>query len=369
MANELAVIDRSNAVATADNPEVIQSRFLPVMSIQTAVQRFKQIQEVVSLLMIEGEHFGTIPGAKKPSLWKPGAEVLGSLFGMVPRYEALATIEDWSGEHHGGEAFFFYRVRCSLYRGDYLMGEGEGSCNSWESKYRTRNAERECPQCGKSSIIKGKAEYGGGYICFAKKGGCGAKFAENDPAIGEQRVGKVANPEIFDLVNTVLKMANKRAQIAATLNATGASRFFTQDIEDIPQFSGEPIDTGGHPVGTQAAANHVRDQKIAEMRERMGGQPAPAPAPPKPAGKSTDFAMLKAFKEIKAKIGSDAYYKILGANGYTKSDEITDTSKGRSIYAEMASCLKAQQERQADEQPAAEIVENESAEVWEAGRE
>jgi hypothetical protein len=170
--------------------------------------------------------------------------------------------------------------------------------------------------------------------------------------------------------------AETKAKRRVTLSICGLGMMDESEVDSIRGAQRVPvdmetgaIDTGGHPVGTQAAANHVRDQKIAEMRERMGGQPAPAPAPPKPAGKSTDFAMLKAFKEIKAKIGSDAYYKILGANGYTKSDEITDTSKGRSIYAEMASCLKAQQERQADEQPAAEIVENESAEVWEAGRE
>jgi len=33
-----------------------------------------------------------------------------------------------------------------------------------------------CPECGQNSIIKGKKEYGGGYVCFSKKGGCGAKF-------------------------------------------------------------------------------------------------------------------------------------------------------------------------------------------------
>jgi hypothetical protein len=39
--------------------------------------------------------------------------------------------------------------------------------------------EPSCPACGKKgAIIKGKAEYGGGYLCFAKKGGCGAKFKD-----------------------------------------------------------------------------------------------------------------------------------------------------------------------------------------------
>lgn len=40
-----------------------------------------------------------------------------------------------------------------------------------------------CPDCGASAIIKGKAEFGGGYLCWKKEGGCGAKF-QTDPAAG-----------------------------------------------------------------------------------------------------------------------------------------------------------------------------------------
>lgn len=35
-----------------------------------------------------------------------------------------------------------------------------------------------CPACGKDAIIKGKAEWGGGWVCFKKKGGCGLKWPE-----------------------------------------------------------------------------------------------------------------------------------------------------------------------------------------------
>lgn len=39
--------------------------------------------------------------------------------------------------------------------------------------------EPSCPECGKvGAIIKGKEEYGGGFLCFKKKGGCGFKFKE-----------------------------------------------------------------------------------------------------------------------------------------------------------------------------------------------
>ncbi len=35
-----------------------------------------------------------------------------------------------------------------------------------------------CPVCGKDAIIKSKAEWGGGWVCFKKKGGCGTKWPE-----------------------------------------------------------------------------------------------------------------------------------------------------------------------------------------------
>lgn len=38
-----------------------------------------------------------------------------------------------------------------------------------------------CPNCQKPAIIKSKF---GGWVCFDKKGGCGAKFADNDPSMG-----------------------------------------------------------------------------------------------------------------------------------------------------------------------------------------
>lgn len=50
-----------------------------------------------------------------------------------------------------------------------------------------------CPSCKKTgTIIKGKAEYGGGYVCFTKKDGCGAKFT--DAEMEQIKSGKVAEP-------------------------------------------------------------------------------------------------------------------------------------------------------------------------------
>ena len=39
-------------------------------------------------------------------------------------------------------------------------------------------AKAVCPACGADAIIKSKAEWGGGWVCFKKKGGCGVKWPE-----------------------------------------------------------------------------------------------------------------------------------------------------------------------------------------------
>lgn len=206
--------------------------FMPVMNIEIAIARRKQLVEFTKQIMHEGTDYGKIPGTDKPTLLKPGAEKLVVFFGLAPVFIPTLTVQDWTGNDHGGEPLFYYRYKCELYRNGMLMATGEGSCSSRESKYRYRKAERTCPNCGQPAIIKGKAEYGGGWVCFKNKGGCNAKFKDNDPAITEQQIGRVPNPDVADLDNTILKMAQKRALIAAVLIGVNASEFFTQDVED-----------------------------------------------------------------------------------------------------------------------------------------
>lgn len=206
---------------------------MPVMDIESAIHRREAIVEFVKGIMDEGTDYGTIPGTDKPTLLKPGAEKLTTFFGLSPILDVLEKELDWTGERHGGEPFFYFQYRCSLYRGDLLVGQGAGSCNSWEKKYRFRTANPICPNCGQDTIIKGKDEYGGGWLCWQKKGGCGAKWSDGADEIEGQERGIIKNDNPQDLVNTIDKMAQKRSLIAATLIAVNASEFFTQDLEDM----------------------------------------------------------------------------------------------------------------------------------------
>jgi hypothetical protein len=213
---------------------VERSRFMPAMTIESAVERYQQVTEFVSRVLREDVDYGVIPGTEKRTLLKPGAEKLTTFFGLSTRFRLLERIEDWTGADHGGEPFFYYLYRCQLYRGDLLIAEADASCNSRETKYRWREAQRACPACGVAAIIKGREEYGGGWVCFRKRGGCGAKYADGDESIEGQQTGRVFNPDICDQVNTIQKMAQKRSLVGAVLIAVNASEFFTQDVEDFP---------------------------------------------------------------------------------------------------------------------------------------
>jgi len=204
----------------------------PVVSVEAALQAWQAKKDFIKKVLKPNIDYGIIPGTSKNTLLKPGAEKMAAFFGFSSVFSDVEVIEDWTGKEHDGEPFFYYRQKCTLYRGDLLIASADGSCNSWEKKYRYRKQERECPSCGKNAIIKGREEYGGGWLCYKRKDGCGAKFQDHDEAIISQDVGVVKNPEISDIVNTILKMAQKRALVAAVLIATNVSDYFTQDIED-----------------------------------------------------------------------------------------------------------------------------------------
>jgi len=250
-------------------PEPSQSTaFLaPTASVEKAVERYRAVDEFIKQILRPGVDYGIIPGATKPSLYKPGAEKMCAFFGLQVRISLEDRTEDWTGAEHGDEPFFNYRYKTGLYRGDFLIAEGEGSCNSWESKYRYRDAGRTCPSCGKATIIKGKDEYGGGWLCFGKKGGCGSKYPDGDQRIEGQKTGKIKNPDPADIVNTLQKMAQKRSLVAPVLIATNTSDHFTQDVEDMPH---EAIDgqwrdapnTAGAAAGTTGPSRPTAANKV-----------------------------------------------------------------------------------------------------------
>lgn len=299
-------------------PTVVQSSavraedFMPLMTVQQAVARKDQINQFISGVFREDEDFGKIPGGQqKMVLLKPGAEKLCSIFGLSACYVAEQIVEDWSGADHAGEPFFYYRYKCQLWRGDRMMGEAIGSCNSWESKYRYRSSNRKCPSCGGEFIIQGKAGFGGGWLCFKKKGGCGAKFDDNDKAIVDQIVGRIANTDVADQVNTLQKMAQKRALVAAVLVVTNCSDAFTQDIEDMPS-----LQQNTPEQQEQLAQRRIEETKAADVPKALS---VLFENIPKPGGmKHALEVILAKMKEAFPESGERTYKRVLDAHGVKK---------------------------------------------------
>lgn len=259
----------TNALAVREESGLIsQDEILsPVMSLQLAKQRLKEFQEFVKEYLRDGEDYGTIPGTPKPTLYKPGADKLCELYGISDSYDILDKVEDFTMT----PPLFDYTIRCTLtrIRTQLAVSTGLGSCNSYEGRYRWREGQRLCPECGKPAIIKGKEEFGGGFLCFGKKGGCGAKFLDKDPKITGQNIGRIENDDVATLKNTILKMAKKRAKVDATLAATRSSGIFTQDIEDITHDAPEPA--APSRGGKKAASKPQVEQVMCSECRAIGG--------------------------------------------------------------------------------------------------
>jgi hypothetical protein len=164
------------------------------------------IQKVMQAVMKKDTHYGVVPGSKKPSLYKPGAETLCKTFHIAPSFQ----VEDISTAD-----YYRYRVKCvGVHQGSGVtLGEGVGACSSNEEKYKWRRAI--CDE-----------EYD-----EAPEGRRRIKFGKYQGKVEKTRQIR-AEPD--DIDNTVLKMACKRALVAMTLNVLAASDIFAQDIEDLP---------------------------------------------------------------------------------------------------------------------------------------
>jgi hypothetical protein len=232
------------------------------IAIEDLTRHVDIIEQVANKVMKQGVHFGLIPGTKKPTLYKAGAEVLRLTFNL----RAVMEEKDVQRvDHEGGHREFI--VRCHIITPSGMeIAIGVGSCSTLEAKYRWRNGERVCPQCGKPTIIKGKDEYGGGWLCWKKNGGCGTKWDNGAAAIEDQEVGKVENTNIADCYNTVLKMAKTRAFRDGMLMATATSGRFTQDLED------PHADEEGHYEEEDHGGGRARQEQPRQERKA-----APAP--------------------------------------------------------------------------------------------
>jgi hypothetical protein len=143
---------------------------------------------------------------------------------------------------------------------------------------------------------------------------------------------RVPNPDGADVVNTIQKMAQKRALVAATLIATSASEFFTQDVEDADPV-GRNIDTGAHPHGTREAQEYVRDRKLAALPSK----PAVAVEPDASVKPWNNFGeMRRLFEQLREQVGETRYLEELKLAGVQNPGQFQSGNKALECYWRLA---------------------------------
>jgi hypothetical protein len=235
-----------------------------VLSLSEVKKRLDEFKSFVSGAMVEGEDYGAIPGAGKHKvLLKPGAEKLLSFGGFATDDPIFvgAPIEDWQN------GFFAYTIAIPVRSKRTGIKEctGIGHANSRESKWAYRWVpESQIPAgVNKDELVKRdsrreefefkfaveKAETTGQYGKPAEywaRWKAAIESGEAKPGKRKTKKGaeydgysmagggveyRIPNPDIFDLVNTILKMAKKRALVDGAIQAMRAATDFTQDVE------------------------------------------------------------------------------------------------------------------------------------------
>ena len=175
----MAVITQELAKQDAGGVDIVNSQM-------------SKLKGLVRSSLKAGLDYGVIPGTgKKPTLLQPGAEKIALMLGITLRHDV--TTSQLPGDHREVTVVSHAVLR----RTGEEVGDGIGLCSTMESKYRYRNDWEH--------KVNGKP-------------------------------GKVENRDVADVYNTVLKMAEKRADIDCVKRVAGASEFFTQDIEDMPDY-------------------------------------------------------------------------------------------------------------------------------------
>ena len=140
----------------------------------------------------DGMDYGRIPGTgNKPTLLQPGAEKIALMLGITLRHDVNTS------QLQGGHREVTVVAHAILRKTGEEVGDGVGLCSTMESKYRYRK-DWEHKVNGRPGVIESR--------------------------------------DVADVYNTVLKMAEKRADIDCVKRVASASEFFTQDLEDIPDY-------------------------------------------------------------------------------------------------------------------------------------
>lgn len=224
------------------------ARELAVMTPAALIERRHVVQQVIDEVMVEGVHYGVIPGTRELALLKDGAEVLLSTFNIAvePIVTDLCTPTEVR-----------FQVECrGLHAGTQYVGSGLGVCSSNEEKYRWRKA-RSNEEYDNADILHRRIKY------------------------GKEWKDLQVRQSPWDVFHTIMSMAKKRAMVDLAKTALAASECLKRAKLKRPtppaaqSKSGAPSNEGARPATAEPASSKPAGSA-------PNGKPK-TPDPPRPA--------------------------------------------------------------------------------------
>lgn len=195
----------------------------PMYSPDEMIEFHKDVTALITKALVKGQDYGSVPGINKDFLFKPGAERLCKAFGCTAHYDIVSSEVNYDVqdkvktkyEEKTVKGRFSYTIRCSLKANDdRIIGDGIGLASTTEKKYSYAPCDNN---------------------------------------------------------NTVIKMAQKRALVAAVLNAFGLSDRFTQDEDSVEESKpSKPYSSAAEDVILFSNADQTQLDKLNIQLDKRG---------------------------------------------------------------------------------------------------
>ena len=189
-------------VLVIDKPQTPQ---VTPATIQETVQTIALLQGMVRDTLLRDIDYGRIPGTPQDSLWDPGASMIISSFNCYCGQRRILRLEDTDGK-----IAICLEVPVISRKLQQEVGTGIGGASTLETKYKYR-------------WVPNPKEWGYDETAITtfktKKGRDNGR---------ETMLYRIPNPEHSDLLNTIIKMASKRAEVDAAEALPGVSSVLRQ---------------------------------------------------------------------------------------------------------------------------------------------
>lgn len=284
----VAIHSTGQAMARRD---LVAGMLRPVAPVDEVIGAQNEVRNLVARALQEDRDYGKIPGTDKATLLKPGAERINAAYGLGAEYRVTEKEVDHDREVKWNKVKWITRnVKPSQVEADTLKEAGKGRWRKGDGDawvWQDKNTE--------DGLSLGLYRYV--VECRLVHRASGVVVGQGIGSCSSMESKYIDRPR--DSENTILKMACKRAYIAATLNTHGLSDQFTQDMED---FAGdrEHGSPDPSPAGSQTSSGGSARRSSGQSSPPASSRATDIPSCPECSGPMWDNRPKKASGQYKA---------------------------------------------------------------------